>query len=480
MKKKIIIYIFTIVALFFSACEELLDKAPPTQLDNEKVLKDYKLLTQATNAAYSPLYSANWYGRAFLVVPDLMGGNAKQSPRSSGRFQQTYNWNYTPGDNVGLWTTVYDVIARANNVIEYIDKLDQDGITQEMKDQLKGECLFLRALGHWDLVRMFAQPYTYNGGAELGVPIVRKTEIAEPARATVKEVYEELVVPDLLAAIDLIQVVGLEDNDLARGTDRKAFASKSAAEAILAKVYLYMGSWQNAADRATNIIEYGASSGDYSLYTDANYTSVWSSESATETIFEVYGNATESNWPSWDEIGYIYEPTGYGDVCAANDLLNLFDPADVRGGMYKTDPLYAGYFWPNKYPGKAGNVRTNNIPVIRLSEMYLIRAEAILNGASVAGETALDDYNMIRTNRGLAAAGAVTLDDIYLERRLELCFEGNLMWDLSRTGRGLDRDNEDGKISGDVDIPFPDYRWALPIPTVEMQANDNMVQNPEY
>ena len=470
MKKKNIIYIFAIVALFFSACENLLDKTPPLQLDNETVLTDFTLLTQATNAAYSPLYSANWYGRAFLVVPDLMGGNAKQSPRSSGRFQQTYNWNYTPGDNVGLWTTAYDVIARANNVLEYIDRLEEDGVTQEMKDQLKGECLFLRALGHWDLVRFFAQPYTYNSGGELGVPIIRKTEIAQPERATVKEVYDNLIVPDLTEAM------GYLADDPGRGTNRKAFATKNAAEAILAKVYLYMGSWQNAADHATNIIN----TDDYTLYTDANYTTVWSTENATETIFEIYGNATESNWPSWDEIGYIYEPTGYGDVCAANNLLNLFDAADVRGLMYKTDPQYAGYFWPNKYPGKAGNLRTNNIPVIRLSEMYLIRAEALLNGATVAGESALDDYNDIRTNRGLGIAGAVILDDIYLERRLELCFEGNLMWDLSRTGRGLDRENEDGKISGDINISFPDYRWALPIPTVEMQANDFMVQNPEY
>jgi hypothetical protein len=111
--------------------------------------------------------------------------------------------------------------------------------------------------------------------------------------------------------------------------------------------------------------------------------------------------------------------------------------------------------------------------------MYLIRAESVLNGAT--GD-ALADYNMIRTNRGLPAAATVSLDDIYTERRLELCFEGNLVWDLSRTGRGLERDNEDGKISiaSHEDIQFPDYKWALPIPINEMQANDNMVQNAEY
>ena len=111
--------------------------------------------------------------------------------------------------------------------------------------------------------------------------------------------------------------------------------------------------------------------------------------------------------------------------------------------------------------------------------MYLIRAEAILNGAT-AGVTALVDYNKIRTNRGLAAAASVSLQDIYNERRLELCFEGNQLWDLSRTGRGLDRDEAETQIAGDVDISFPEYRWAMPIPYYEMDANTNMVQNPGY
>lgn len=468
MKKKNILSVFALTLLLFVGCEDILEKTPPLQLDNEQVLSDYKLLMQALNAGYSPLYSANWYGRAQLIVPDLMGGNAKQSPKSSGRFQQTYNWNYTPGDNIGLWTTAYNVISRVNNVLEYVDAIDEEGVTQDMLDQVKGEALFLRALGHWDLVRTFGQPYTYNGGNHLGVPIIRKTEIAEPARNTVKEVYEELIVPDLIDAIDLL-------GDPDRGTNEKAFACKEAAQAILAKVYLYMADWDNAASMASAVI----GSGKYTMYTEANYETVWSTPAATETIFEVYGNSTDSNWPSWDEIGYMYNPDGYGDVCASNEIRSLFDPADVRLNMFKTTAAYAGYYWPTKFPGKEGDSRTNNIPVIRLSEMYLIRAEAVLNGAT--GD-ALADYNMIRMNRGLTAAGSVNLDDIYLERRLELCFEGNLLWDLSRTGRSLDRDNEDGKItiSDNVDVAFPDYKWALPIPTVEMLANDNMVQNPEY
>ena len=382
MKKKNIISVFALALLMFVGCEDILEKAPPLQLDNQQVLTDYKLLVQALNAGYSPLYSANWYGRAQLIVPDLMGGNAKQSPKSSGRFQQTYNWNYTPGDNVGIWTTAYNVISRVNNVLEYVDGIEEEGVTQEMLNQIKGEALFLRALGHWDLVRNFGQPYTYNGGSTLGVPIIRKTEIAEPARNTVKEVYDELIVPDLLEAIGLL-------GDPDRGTNEKAFACKEAAQAILAKVYLYMADWPNAAAQASAVI----SSPKYDMYTAANYETVWSSLFATETIFEVNGNSTESNWPSWDEVGYMYNPDGYGDVCASDEIRSLFDPADVRRNMFKTVPAYAGYFWPTKFPGKGEDpkdTRVNNIPVIRLSEMYLIRAEAVLNGAT--GD-ALADYN---------------------------------------------------------------------------------------
>lgn len=469
MKNRTIIYfIATVMMIFAVSCEDLLDKKPPLQLDNDQVLGTYELILQATNAAYSPLYSAAYYGRNFVVRPDLMGNNAKQSPRSSGRFQEEYNWNITPGDNVGVWTQAYDVIARVNNVLEYIDDIDEDGVTDDMKNQVKGECLFLRALCHWDLVRAFGQPYTYDGGNTLGVPIITKTEIAKPERNTVKEVYEDLIVPDLTSAIALL-------SDPGRGNEPKAFACKEAAQAILAKVYLYMADWSNAAALAGEVI----SSPKYSMYTAANYLSVWDGSNSDEVIFLIYGSNVESVFPSWDEIGYIYNPDGYGDVCASNDLLNLFDPADVRGQLFNDSPAYAGYYWPAKYPGKSGDTRVNNIPVIRLSEMYLIRAEAVLNGAS---GNALADYNMIRTNRGLAAATTVSLTDIYNERRRELCFEGNRMWDLSRTGRGLERDNEDNKISipGHEDIAFPDYKWALPIPTVEINANENMQQNPDY
>ena len=124
--------------------------------------------------------------------------------------------------------------------------------------------------------------------------------------------------------------------------------------------------------------------------------------------------------------------------------------------------------------------------MIRLAEMYLIRAEALLKGATITGKTALDDLNEIRTHRGLSASAVNPIQaDIYEERRRELCFEGNELFDLARTQRSLVRVDYNGSMRKDV--PFivngtaiENYLWAMPIPQSECDANVNMEQNPEY
>jgi hypothetical protein len=148
--------------------------------------------------------------------------------------------------------------------------------------------------------------------------------------------------------------------------------------------------------------------------------------------------------------------------------------------MFTNKSDYPTTYWPTKYTGRLGKVpaREYVLPVIRLSEMYLIRAEALLNGASAAGASALDDLNALRTQRGLTEAAGVTLEDIYLERRRELNFEGHELFDLARTQRGVVRTDFVGTVN--KDIPYPDYRWAMAIPQTEIDANVNMEQNDGY
>ena len=470
MRKKILKYSgFMLLLILTYSCEDFLDKSPALESTNEIALSTFEGLEAATNGAYSPLYSSDYYGRGFTVTSDLKGGNSKSSPINTGRFRYEYTWTNNDSYTSGLWAAAYQTITRACNVLEFAELLKDPDVSEQELDQLKGECLFLRALAHFDLVRMYAQPYS-SSPQSLGVPIITKSELEYPSRATVSEVYMQIV-SDLEDAIGLLST---QVRNFGKNGSDAGFANKNAAKALLAKVLLYMERWQEAADYASDVIQSG-----YVLYDASNYLSVWGLNNQSEVIFEVFGKDGQEYYPGFDEIGYIYNPGGYGDVCATDNLMSLFEAGDIRSKLFKTHADYPGYNWPNKYPGKT-HVRENNIPVLRLSEMYLIRAEATLNGAS--GYDALSDYNTLRTNRGLANTSTVNLQDIYNERRRELCFEGNQLWDLSRTGRGLDRDETEIKIieTDNIDISFPDYRWAMPIPAREVDVNTNLKQNPGY
>lgn len=471
--KNIIKILFVLMAFTIISCEDYLVEQPLTTTSNELTLSDFEGLSASTLGAYSPLYSTAWYGAGFYIVSDLKANNAKSSPISSGRYQTNYSWQQDPSNTSGLWTNAYQTITYACNVLDKLEDFEPipGEANQADVNHLKAENLFLRALAHFDLVRLFAQPYTYQPNG-LGVPIILKTEIASPERNTVSEVYAQIIA-DLNAAKPLFKT-GFNQEHRSSLADLKGVASADAVDALLARVYLYMGDYAQAATFATNVIN----SGNYALYTAANYGSVWGTDAASEIIFEVWGNSSQTNAPYWSEIGYMYSPTGYGDVCASQDLLDLLasESGDVRANLFLEGPSNAGYFWTTKYPGKNGDRRQNNIPVLRLSEMYLIRAEARLN----TGGDALADLNMIRTNRGLNAAVTITADDIFNERRKELCFEGHIFFDYARLNKSLVREDEDGRITENKDVPFPSYLWAMPIPIGEMEANPNMVQNDNY
>jgi len=463
--------LFTLL-LLITSCEDFLTQQPRLQQTNDIALSTFRGLTEATIGAYSPLYSTSWYGRDFVITSDLKTGNAKISPVTSGRFTIEYQWANNSSNTVDLWTSAYDLIARANNVINALEGFSETGVDQADLDNLKGECLFLRALGYFDLVRFYSQPYS-SGPENPGVPVVLVTEIGKPARKTVGEVYQQIVA-DLTVAEGILYL----DNDHF-GADPKAWATQGAVKALLARVYLYMENWQKAADYASEVI----GSDDYFLYDTLSYTTwdnggVWGTDAGAEIIFEVYGAEGNSSHGNFDVISYILSPDGYGDVGASLDLYNLFESDDIRRQLFRSHPDYPEGIWSLKYPGKNGNLREDNIPVLRLSEMYLIRAEALLQGATAGRVEPLEDYNAIRVARGLEEAFTVTLNDIYDERRRELCFEGHQLFDLARTKRSLTRNDYGG--SANKDVPFPDFKWAMPIIQAEIDANENMVQNEGY
>ena len=183
-------------------------------------------------------------------------------------------------------------------------------------------------------------------------------------------------------------------------------------------------------------------------------------------------------------------------MISAPALISIFDdPADVRGSqgvrgtddgkvLFCTDKDNAsgGQLWTMKYYGKGEGDATstpdvNNVIVLRLSEMYLIRAEAIVNGASISGTNAEKDLNAIRANRGVAPLASAGAADVALERRKELNFEGHYWFDLWRTANGkITYADSRRKENIDATSKF----WALPIPKREYTVNANLTHNPGF
>ena len=465
-----------------------LTKEPPMDQSDELALSTFEGIDGATAGNYRAVIS--WYGASFPLTFDVMCGNGMVGPVNTGRMRQEPAWNYTSTSTMGLWSSAYSAILGCNKALTAINegKFSRNGVSDEQINNIKAENLFLRALAYFDLVRVYAQPYGYikaNGitGVEaMGVPIVLKDDLsARPSRNTVAEVYENLIIPDLVEAERL-----MSDSYVRAGVkDVVATVTKPVIQALMARVYLHHEDWQLAADYATKVIK----NGRFRLLSGDRFVSMWDGsvdvapQSGSEIIFEVY--VSQSDGSRSDLGDYLTAPevaggAGYGDVRVSNDLINLYDATDVRlTGLTKTNSKYPGYRWSTKYPGKNGLLAYNNVPVLRISEMYLIRSEAIYRGATVSGVTAIDDLNRVATNRNAEAYASVTLDNLFEESRKEFLFEGHIFFDMKRLQKSLVRTDYDlDPLTKNID--FPSYRWALPIPENDILYNDNMDQNPGY
>lgn len=510
--KKILTISILLSALTLTGCKDFLVQEPITSQSTDQLMSTYNGLNNAVAGAYSPLATNYWYGGLyFLLDADTRAGIAAwplSSDFQSGRMQTGFTLNYNENSTNGPWTYAYYVIFAANSVIEQLEansaSLVSSIVTQQDLDNIKAESLTLRALGHFDLLRV----YSRNDYPELGVPVITVPQEStdQPARNTIAEVYAQI-------EKDLTDAEALISPDYVRSgvADANATINIWTIRALLARVYLYdatfsgdASKYQLAADYATQVIE----SGKYTMWKADEYSTVWGNDvGGGEIIFETYQVQANSYDAYWEAPTHMTNPNGYADVCASPLILKAFEPGDVRGAqagvrdknedgqMYCTDTdEKSGDYWPMKYPGKGlGNVTgtpdQNNCVIIRLSEMYLIRAEAMLNGASVAGATAMSDINTIRTNRNATAFTAnPVLDDIVEEYMLEFCFEGQYWYTMARLvtagkinyGITYTTDRTEAQRRGTAGIDTDDRFWALPISRTERDVNPNLEQTPGY
>ena len=476
MKKIFLLGAVTLFAL--ASCD--LTEEPATALQTDIALATYDNLNEATSVPYVNLRGEGWYGSYTSLMLDVMCGNAVAGdPIYTGRSSMFNNWLFTADGGWSTYGSAYTAIYQCNNVIFKIRNdrdtyLAESGVTDQMLDNLMGECLFMRALSYFDLVRFYSKPYdAATAGTDLGVPIISEdpvvSAVALPKRETVQKVYE-YIVTDLTTALDCMDETYIRANVL----DTKATCTYHVIEALLARVYLYMHDYEKAEEMATKVI----TCGDYTIANASQFVTTWTEDTWSanrEIIFGVFSVQAEGQISNGN--GMLTDPVnGYGEVRVSEDWSSLLDANDIRLTMCEGAANYPGYIWPAKYR-KASGIAYSNVPILRISEMYLIRAEARYYLDNFDG--ALADLTTVTSNRNAPAYSAATLDNIFNENRKEFAFEGHVYHDFKRFGRAVERTDIIPGTSNQ-NVPADSYLWLMPMATSERDVNPNLVQNPGY
>lgn len=463
-------YIFTILiiaSLFAISCSKsFLELTPQQAVAETEALTNLEDFKSAITGIYNKISGSEYYGRYMILIPDVMADNVKQNAQAN-RIEDyaEHIVRVSDGDANNLWTTMYEGINAANAIINS-DAMVADAVIDQ-QEHIIGEAHALRGLIYFDLVRLFAQHYSFTTDAgHPGVPIITSFDSAnEPTRNSVREVYDQIIA-DMTTALSLMKTESRSGNSNT--------LSSTAVKALLARVYLYKEDWNNAEALATEVI----GSGDYSLISNANYYDLWTTDNSSESIFEI--SMTEADNVGNNGIAGLYLPEIFGDYLPSNDVVSLYEPGDARLSTFEEDPLLIGDYAPYrmiKYPDVNG---FDNVKVMRLAEIYLIRAEARSQLSNNTG--AQDDLDIVHQRALPSAAdnsdtGQALQDAILLERRLELAFEGQRLWDLMRTKQDIIRTQCTSEI---CTIPYGSNSVILPIPQSETDANPNIEQNPGY
>lgn len=511
--KKSFIYIYSLLVLAVSmpSCSAgWLDLEPSIEAPADEAVKSYADAKVVLNGVYSLIKGTStyryYYGANMIYYGDVKADDV-QSFAESSRSINAYRVAHGATQLVdNMWQIPYKVIFDANLLLENVEAGAVQDATQEQIDDLRGQLLMARALAHFDLLRLYSLPYNVFKdkalGEEYGIPIVKTTQgYFEPrGRNTINETYASIL-EDLTFAADKMSA--------ANGI---GYFNKWAAKGLLARVYLYMGDNANALKLAEEVM----TTSPYKLWTTDKYGDAWSTvpnnQSDTEVLFEISITSTE-DWTDREGIAYLYNENGYNDAHITKsfyDFLNKEYTNDVRlntlAAGVKDDKAFSHLFgkkvWVNKYPGKKGesDIRINNVPLLRLSEVYLIASEAALKeGNATKAAQYLNDI-ILRGNSDATkvTAGDITLDRILQERRVELFGEGHRLFDLLRNDKKVVRyvwaKDKDGKDYKDLGwhLPVLDekaiefdksyYRAILPIPDAEISANSIIEgqQNPGY
>jgi hypothetical protein len=489
MKKYILkISLALAVSTGFIACEDSLTENPFSTSAPVQVFKDVAGFDNAMRGVYSGFVGRDgqmygvYLGGDYNIDGDVLADNLILSTEGRLTKRSLFEWIYSANSTSFLYADGYKIIYRANAILENLDNLDEGPV----KDNFAGEALMARSLAHFDVVRAYGKIPTQSAdaNASLGMSIQLSANAFDtPTRNTVGEVYTRIV-SDLETAKTLIN----EDNGLGR-------FNKNAANALLSRVYLYMGEMQKCIDAANRVTGTVASI--------ASFPDIWNDESNDGVLAKLVisiddgmdiGTEYSQSQILDDNLPAVPSNLSFRSEYVADfDFYNLYQTNDIRTTTYFYTSAFAGRQQNHiiKHLGKVG--QNNNIvdhKTFRMAEVLLNKAEA--QAALNLDADALATLDILRVNRytgfnSPGESGQTLKDAIALERRLELAFEGHRFYDLKRTNQSVVRSAVNGDVADgsgtpavSTSLPAGDFRFQLPIPQDALNVNENTEQNPGY
>lgn len=481
------------------ACSDFLYQEPDQQISIEEQFSTKQGLLETVNGMYKSIESM--VSDRYFIYADMMGGNMTFSPSSTGQLSVfsnienafDYDDRQDESDYESFYQEAYDVVNQTNMIIQHL--YDAPDATDTERQQVKSEVLAARGFTHYLLTLMYGQNMNYStDGSHIG--IVYNTEVLQagvdyPARETKATTYQ-MILSDMNEAIALY--TGTQAFNYGPAS---SYFNPTNIRALIARIALDHNDWDLAYASADSTIN----NSGISLVLKDQYVEAWKSEMILpEMLLEFSvplndeGTVSSSVESSFFNYTAVYDSTKeemiYSDnlskCVASSDYMALLDTNDVRRSLYHPilmTPTIEGvkvdsnFYFVEKFQDDPGT------SFIRLSEMYLIRAEAAINKDEGNISQAVQDVNEIRERAGLDALEAsidITefREELYKERRRELAFEGHLVFDHMRMQRDVTR-GEDAYGSAKR-LNYPNPKFVLPIPESTISVNEYMIQNESY
>ncbi len=458
MKQFIKIISLALVVLSFGSCKKFLERPPEGQLNEEQALKTEADLKAFSNGIYTLIADNSFYGGRNQIMNELLGDEYR-GEFFTGDYSEIYKRQNSifGGTRDDYYKKGYEIIARANKVLSRLDLATTD------KNLIEGEAKLFRGMANFELVRAFAQPWGYSAdNSHLGIPLRTVLDLSSQPRSTVAQVYAQIIA-------DLVAADGLLPDVTANG--KFYSATKWAAKAFLAKVYFQQNDFVNAYKYANEVI----SSNKFTL--DAGFANRFSLGLSTEGILTIADDANGFR-PAGELRGAFRSDAGLPNFRFTDQFYAVATAraADLRKAAWYSNTLQPGFNLLTKY-----NKNNFALPIVHLTEMKLIRAEA---GAEVGGANlaiAIADINQIMTraygstafNLPANATAAAVIAATRSERELEMVGEGDRTQQIKRigvrSGTNVDRRGSVWNCNG----------FILQFPKAEKDANTAFIMNVE-